>query len=460
MDRYRSRSLWLDQIDDSLNPRPALGGDRQVDVVVVGAGFTGLWTALYLKQLDPTIRVAIIERDIAGFGASGRNGGWASGLFATSFDAVANASSPGLAMALHRAMFDAIDEIQRQCNALGIDCNFHKGGTTSMARTELHAQRSRAAIKHEHSQGFTDDDVRWLDAEEASQRLHATNVLGAKYTPHCARIQPAKLARGLATAVENLGVEIYESTPALSIDGRRVVTPHGAIEADVVVRATEGYTPTLEGYKRELAPIYSLMVATEPLPQSVWDDIGLANYDTFTDGRHLIIYGQRTADNRFAFGGRGAPYHWGSAIRDEFERHDTTHAELPTILRGLFPAIGDAAFTHAWGGPLAAPRDWWSSVGFEPASGRAWAGGYLGDGVTTTNLAGRTLAELITETVSERTSLPWVDHQSRPWEPEPFRWLGINAMTALAAGMDAHETRTGRPSRWRQRVFNTFGNDH
>ena len=460
MDRYRTRSLWLDLIDDPLTPRPSLGTDIQVDVAIVGAGFTGLWTALYLMLADPTLRIAIVERDIAGFGASGRNGGWASGLFATSFDTIAAASSPGQAMALHRAMFDAVDEIQRQCATLGIDCDFHKGGTTKMARTTLQMQRLQHEVAHEHSQGFTDDDVRWLNADEARTRINATNVLGAAYTPHCARIQPAKLARGLAPAVEKLGVAMYESSPVLALGNKRVTTAHGSVAADVVIRATEGYTPTLPGHKRDLAPIYSLMVATEPLSDEVWNSIGLDGRDTFSDGRHLIIYGQRTADNRLAFGGRGAPYHWGSAIEDAFERHAKTHAELPAILRELFPSLGTTKFTHAWGGPLAAPRDWWSSVGFNRSTGDAWAGGYLGDGVTTTNLAGRTLADLITGADTDRVTFPWVNHVSRKWEPEPLRWLGVNGMTALANGMDAHEARTGKPSGWRQKAFGLFGSDH
>ena len=460
MDRYRSRSLWLDLIDDPLTPRPSLGDDVQVDVAIVGAGFTGLWTALYLKLADPALRVAVVERDIAGFGASGRNGGWASGLFATAFDTVASASSTAQAMALHRAMYDAIDEIQRQCIALNIDCDFHKGGTTTMARTPLQMRRLQADVDHEYGQGFTGDDVRWMDASEAQKRVNATSVLGAKYTPHCARIQPAKLARGLAAAVEELGVTIYENTAVTSTSNRRVITAHGTISANVVVQATEGYTPTLPGHKRDVVPIYSLMVATEPLSAEVWSAIGLDGLDTFTDGRNLIIYGQRTADDRLAFGGRGAPYHWGSAIKDEFERHPKTHGELPTILRELFPAIGEAKFTHAWGGPLAAPRDWWSSVGYNSATGHAWAGGYLGDGVTTTNLAGRTLADLITGADTERITFPWVNRVSRKWEPEPFRWMGVNAMTALANGMDAHETKTGKPSKWRQKAFGLFGSDH
>ena len=167
----------------------------------------------------------------------------------------------------------------------------------------------------------------------------------------------------------------------------RTAGRHGA-RADVVVRATEAWTPTLPGLHREIVPVYSLMVATEPLGDGFWAAAGLENRATFADHRHMIIYGQRTADGRIAFGGRGAPYHYGSSVRGSFDTEPAVHALLRRTLTELFPALEGARFTHAWGGPLGIPRDWHSSVGFDRGSGLAWAGGYVGDGVATTNLAG------------------------------------------------------------------------
>ena len=189
------------------------------------------------------------------------------------------------------------------------------------------------------------------------------------------------------------------------------------------------------------------MVATEPLPDDVWARIGLAQRETFSDLRHLIIYGQRTADGRLAFGGRGAPYHFGSRIRPEQDRDADVFAALHRVLVDLLPAVRGAAFTHAWGGPLGIARDWCASVGLDRATGLAWAGGYVGDGVSTTNLAGRTLADLVLERDSDLVRLPWVDHRSRRWEPEPLRWLGVSAALTMMGGADAEEARTGRPSR-------------
>jgi glycine/D-amino acid oxidase-like deaminating enzyme len=270
--------------------------------------------------------------------------------------------------------------------------------------------------------------------------------VGATFTPHCAAIHPARLVRGLARAVERRGVTIIERTPVEAVSEGRVETALGNLRADVIVRATEGYTPSLRGQRRSLAPVYSLMVATEPLPQSQWDRIGLDDRETFTDLRHLIIYGQRTSDGRLAFGGRGAPYHFGSRTQARFDRHPRVFAALRQTLVELFPCLRDVRFTHAWGGPLGIARDWFASVGFDQATGLAWAGGYVGDGVGTSNLAGRTLADLILGRATDLVSLPWVGHRSPSWEPEPLRWLGVNTGLQVMTAADREEGLTNHAS--------------
>jgi glycine/D-amino acid oxidase-like deaminating enzyme len=223
-----------------------------------------------------------------------------------------------------------------------------------------------------------------------------------------------------------------------------------------VVRATEGFTPTLPGAARSLVPLYSLMIATQPLPDAVWEQIGWSGRETVAAGGPMFVYAQRTRDGRIAFGGRGAPYHYGSRVRPAYDRDHRVHGRLRAALRELLPAAGEAPISHRWGGPLGVPRDWTPSVGLDRASGLAWAGGYVGDGVATANLAGRTLADLITGTDSGLCRLPLVQHRSRRWEPEPFRWLGINAALLLAASADASEQRRGRPARLRGRALATF----
>ncbi len=443
--RVRSRSLWLDTCGEDLTPRAALAGDVDCDVAVVGGGMTGLWTALHLRELDPSCRVVVIESEVCGFGASGRNGGWCSALFPTSLDSLAILAGREAAIAQHRAMIDTVAAVGADVVRLGIDCGWSLGGTLSVATSPSQVPRLRAYVEERVRWGFGDDD-RWLSPADMAERIRPVGGAGGGFTPHCAAVQPAKLVRGLARAVEAAGATIVESTRAASIAPGQVRTANGVVRASSVLRCTEGYTAQVPGQRRRILPLYSLMIATEPLPDDVWEQIGLAERETFTDGRHLLIYGQRTADGRMAFGGRGAPYHFGSKIADGFDRNDRVADDLTNTLRHLFPELADATITHHWGGPLGVPRDWSASVCFDRATGVGEAGGYVGDGVSTTHLAGATLADLVLGRNTDRTRLPWVGHRSRDWEPEPLRWVGVNAARALAAATDRREARTGRPA--------------
>jgi glycine/D-amino acid oxidase-like deaminating enzyme len=446
MTEYRSLSFWHDTVDDDLTPRPPLPGDLDADVAIVGAGLTGLWTAWSLLQAAPSTRVVLLEREIAGFGASGRNGGWCSALFPTSTAGLQAKHGLDAAVAMRRAMIDTVDEVGRATAAAGIDCDYVKGGTIVYARDAVQRRAAHADI--DATEGFGVDTLRWWDAD----RVGAAGALGATFDPACARLHPAKLVRGLARAVEAAGGRILEGTAVDSVEpaaaGRRAraVSRLGTVTADAVIVATEGYTPGLRGLRRRILPLYSLMIATEPLPDEIWHETGLQHGQTFSDYRHLLIYGQRTADNRFAFGGRGARYHWGSSIRPEYDRVPAVFEHLRRTLRELFPVIGDVEVTHTWGGPLGVPRDWHAGVGLDRGTGIGWAGGYVGDGLSTTNLAGRTLADLLLERNTDLVHLPWVGHRSPDWEPEPLRFIGANAGLVAMTAADAEERATGRAS--------------
>jgi glycine/D-amino acid oxidase-like deaminating enzyme len=352
-------------------------------------------------------------------------------------------------------MEETVEEVGRVVRSEPIECGFAKGGTVVLARTGVQLQRARDQVAAARARGVDEEDLRFLSAAEASTMVAATDVLGGTYTPHCAAVDPAALVRGLARAVERRGVTIYEQTEVDAIGSGGAETARGRVKAAIVVRATEGYTPTLQGEERTVVPVYSLMLATEPLTDQQWAEIGLTRRQTFSDGRHLIIYGQRTADGRFAFGGRGAPYHFGSSIRPEYDSHARVHAELKHVLDALFPVLRDVPVARTWGGALGVPRDWFASVGLDRAAKLAWAGGYVGDGVGAANLAGRTLADLIRGERTELTALPWVGHRSPKWEFEPFRWIGANLGLRVMDGADAEEARTGRPSR-RASLFGRF----
>jgi glycine/D-amino acid oxidase-like deaminating enzyme len=417
-------SFWLAGLP-AFGHREPLPGDRTVDVAIVGGGYTGLWTAYYLKALDPGLRIAVLEAEYCGFGASGRNGGWCSGLFPVSPGDLTERFGAGPAAAMYRALAGTVDEVGRVADAEGIDCRYAKGGTVTLARSAAQLRRAR------------EEPATFVDAAEAKRICGAEGVLGGNYSPDCAALDPARLVRGLAEVVERRGVAIYEGTRVLRLARGEVVTEQGTVRAEVVIRALEGYTPALAGQRRTLAPVYSLMIATEPLPAATWERIGLARRETFSDHRHLIVYGQRTADDRLAFGGRGAPYHYGSRVHGSYDRVPAVFAALRRALTEMF-AI-EPPIAHEWGGPLGIPRDWTPSVGL--VDGVGWGGGYVGDGVAAANLAGRTLADLIVGNQSDRTALPWVGHRSPRWEPEPLRWLGVNTVLQATRARDAWERR-------------------
>jgi len=447
MTDYRSRSMWLDGVPGELAPRAPLPGPIDVDVAVVGAGYTGLWTAYYLKKADPTLSVAVLEKEIAGFGASGRNGGWCHATFPGSRERAAKTHGRQAVIDQQRALHATVPEIARVVAVEHIDARLHIGGQLDLATTPVQLLRAREAVEYERSWGFGEDDYALLGAAEMRARLKVAGCLGGGYTPHGAAVDPARLARGLAEVVERLGAPIYERTPVTLLAPHRAETPFGAVTAEVVVRATEAFTPLLPGYERHVVPIYSLMIGTEPLPDSFWDEVGWSGHEVFGDFRHLIFYAMHTDDGRIAIGGRGAPYHFNSRLSEAFERVPAVQEHLRDLLRTLFPQIGDVRVTHTWGGAIAASRDWNSSVGLDKGTGLAWAGAYVGDGVATTNLAGRTLRDLILGEQSDLTGLPWVNHRSKVWEPEPFRWLGVNASLKAMASADDYEARTGRPAR-------------
>ncbi|MEP7193491.1 MAG: FAD-dependent oxidoreductase [Actinomycetota bacterium] len=438
-----SDPLWWDGELTAVR-RPALGADKTVDVCIVGAGYTGLWTAYYLLEADRSLNVLVLEAEHVGFGASGRNGGWVSALYPVGARVLTREHGEGATRDQYAALRDSVDEVGRVAGLESIECGFHKGGTLVVATSGAQATRSRAEVRDSEYWGT---GMTWLEAPAAADRLAVRGLRGATFNPNCARIQPFRLALGLARAVESRGGRIHERTRVTEVGDGRLRTDAGiVVRSRHMLRATEAWTARLPGHRRTVTPVYSLVVATAPLPKSVWDQIGLADAETFSEHRHVIVYGQRSMDDRIVFGGRGAPYHFGSGIKAGFDADAKVFGTLRRSLTELVPATEGVEFTHAWGGPLGIARDWHPGVGYDRTSGVGYAGGYVGDGVALTNLAGRTLADLVTHRDTPLTRLPWVQHRSRRWEPEPLRWLGVNAGLQLAALADREERLTGHPA--------------
>ncbi|WP_405797746.1 NAD(P)/FAD-dependent oxidoreductase [Streptomyces sp. NBC_01506] len=433
-------SFWYAQ-DGIPAPREPLPGDATADVCVVGGGYTGLWTAYYLKKAVPFLNITVLEGKFCGYGASGRNGGWL-------YNGIAGRDSYALkhgheaAVRLQQAMNDTVDEVVRVAADESIDADIHRGGVLEVAYTP--AQLARLKDFHTTEIAFGETDRTLHGARETAERVRVTGAVGSTWTPHGARLHPVKLLKGLAAAVEALGVTIHESTPVTEIKPKHAVTPYGTVRAPYILRCTEGFTAALKGRRRSWLPMNSSMIATEPLPAALWDTIGWEGREALGDMAHAYVYAQRTADDRIALGGRGVPYRYGSRTDNDGRTQPATIAALRDILVRFFPTTAGVRIDHAWSGVLGVPRDWCATVTLDRSTGLGWAGGYVGSGVATANLAARTLRDLIQQDSgqggpTDLTTLPWVNHKVRKWEPEPLRWLGVHTLYAAYRTADRQE---------------------
>jgi glycine/D-amino acid oxidase-like deaminating enzyme len=447
-------SFWFDAIGE-LPPAEAPPLPQQLDVAIVGAGYTGLWSAYYLKQRDPSLRIGVFEAERVGFGASGRNGGWCVGMAYGVEPLLANPQKRSRGIELARALFDTVDEVGRVCQAENIDAHYAKGGTLNVATIPFQAPRLQRHVEHMHEIGFGEDDYRWLPVDESRERLAMTPNHGAVHFKHCAAVQPARLVLGLADVVRRQGTTIHEATPVSAIEPGRLTTARGVVKAGSIIRATEGYTDTIAGQRRRIMPLYSMVTATEPLPAEVWRQIGLKERETFGDGRRIVLYGQRTLDDRLVLGGR-AGYYFGSKRRRSIPSDDPKVVRVKHLVTKLFPMLEGFRITHGWGGLMGVPRHWRPCVQWDANTRTGWAGGYVGEGVAASNLAGRAMADLVTGRRTALTQLPWINDVARRWEPEPLRFLGAKAIESFGDRADRDEFATGAPSKFWGGMFKRF----
>ena len=434
-------SFWYDDLGGIPVARPGLDGDTSADVCIIGAGYTGLWAAYYLKKAKPSLNIVILEQEFAGFGASGRNGGWLTGGFAWNHARYRATSSDAGVRAMVAAMNTTVDEVIRVAGIEGIDADIVR--TDEMMVAVNPAQLARVAAEVAHRRAWGEDGRVWqVGADEALARVRIPGTLGAMMVGGVARVQPAKLVRGLALAVERLGVRIAEGTRALDVTPGRVKTAVGTVSAPIILRATEGFTATLSGAKRDWLPLNSAQIVTAPLPPEIWAKIGWDGHEIVGDFANAYCYCQRTREGRITVGARGVPYKFGSGIDYRGTPDAETVARLTAILHRHFPDAREVPIDHAWCGVLGVPRDWCATVGLDRATGLGWAGGYVGVGVSTSNLAGRTLADLALGCDTDLVHLPWVNRKVRPWEPEPLRWLAVRAMYGLLNGADRREAQS------------------
>lgn len=445
---YKDVSFWLEDAGD-LDPRPPLEGDIDVDVAILGAGYTGLWAAYYLQELDPSLRIAIIEKEIAGYGPSGRNGGWCnSSMIGVSASELGRRYGKEATQRMFKVLRDTVDEIGAVAQREGIDINWRKAGVLRVAVGEAEVPSLHSRWEALKELGL-DDGCYLLDEAETKKRIAVNGAKGSVFDPHVAFHQPAKLVRGLARVVEARGARIYEQTEVLDVvtgSSAKFRTDRGDVRARTLVLAGEAYMTSLRGWRRKILPVYSLIALTEPLTDEQWERVGWENGECFSSHSLSVDYLSKTHDGRIVFGGRGAPYRFGSKVAPEFDRHEQTHDLLRSRLKSWFPQISEVRFTHAWGGPLAVTRDWMPSFIDDPAAGVVALYGYAGQGVAPSNLAGRMIAQSITgQKDSELFSLPLAKHKARSWEPEPFRWIGVRYVQSALAKLDRRSAATGRP---------------
>ena len=436
MERWGNVSLWMEQVSPNISARPSLQTNISADIAIIGGGFTGLWSAYYLKKQAPEKRIVLLEAETVGFGASGRNGGWLMGELANQDTLLAGLSDQDKHQA-HALIHGIPDEVANVLASEKIDCDYKKGGVLYVAaRYPEQLPRLKALHQHFQQEGYLDTDFQWLEKAQLDQQLNIESSQGALYSPHCARIQPAKLARGLADVLEAMGVEIYEQSKVLKWQPGLVTTKQGSVQCEWVIPAVEAYGHELKNaiipLKRYHLPVQSLIIATEPLSQEIWDSIGLEQGQVFSDFSRQVTYGQRTADNRMVFGARGG-YQFNGKLRTCFDLTDEEVNLRRDIMIELFPQLSKSKITHAWGGNLAMSRKFHPHVIKDLTHKFVTAGGYGGEGVGATNLAGRTIADLVLGKQSNHTRMPWVVASNtlkelRMWEREPIPYLGYKAV--------------------------------
>jgi glycine/D-amino acid oxidase-like deaminating enzyme len=437
---YEDVSFWLEDAGEALTPRPALQHSIDVDVAILGAGYSGLWTAYYLLRTNPGLRIAVVEREIAGYGASGRNGGWCSPRFPLSAGMMTTRYGVDTARAVLLALESAAQEMRAVCEQESIDARFRPAGTLTIARGAHQLPSLKASLAEYERLGLA-DRYHYLTPAEVAERARITDVHGGIYTPDGASLHPARLVRGLARAVEAHGGVIYEQTNVTGFHGAprsRLVTDVGEVRATkAIVLAGEAYLTRLHGLHRALLPVYSLICLTEPLTAAQWSTIGWQHGENISSMRNTVVYLTRTPDGRILFGSRGAPYAFGSQISDEQDRHAATVKLIQKSVVEWFPSLAGIRFTHAWGGPVGMPMDWTPSVRFDSGTRIGFAAGYTGMGVVLSNLAGQLLAGMIAGRTTGPESLPFVQRRSHDWIPEPLRWLVVRYMQGALQRIDS-----------------------
>ncbi len=424
---FQPKSHWMTTRE--YTPGPSLEGDTQVDVAIVGGGFTGLSTAFHLKKEEPGMRVALLENEVIGFGASGRNAGFNMTLFGLTLSITALRFGKAKAREAHIYMERAVDLLKDLVEELNLDCDYEHPGFLRVATSEKYKTRIQHEIEFAHKLGLT--GIEWIDKDQTREQVNSPMYLGAWWEPRCGILNPAKLSWSWAETIRPMGVEIYENTPVTEVkrgnQGISLVTPHGIVQANKVVLATNAWTHFFPKLKRKQVPAWTHIVITEPLTDAQYESIGWQNRQGIEDARNLVHYYRLTADNRIVMGGRDISLNKGLYDMDQ-DKNEETFQSLRNDVRELFPPLRDVHFTDAWGGPISVPLDMAPAIGYMGDKRVVYSLGCMGHGVSLTHLNGQTIRDLILENKTDLSDVFFVDRKTIPWPPDPFRTLGAKAI--------------------------------
>ncbi|HEV8339088.1 MAG TPA: FAD-binding oxidoreductase [bacterium] len=436
---FREKSFWLSQ--DPYEPTPPLQGPTRVDVAIVGGGFAGLSTAYFLRRAAPSLRVAVLEAGVVGYGGSGRNAGFAMTLFGLSLPMTVARFGRRRAMEAYRFMAGAVDHLQALIAEWGIACDLEPNGFLRVATSRTQLRH----LEHEHAlaQRMGIEDLAFLDASTVRQRVESPLYLGALFERRCALVNPARLTRGLKRIAQSAGAEIYEGTPVVALRRGarlRLDTPAGPVETDKVVLATNAFSAAFAPLRSKQVPIFTHIVLTEPLDQARLSPIGWHRREGIEDSRNLIHYYRLTADNRLLMGGGDAHYYYNSGLGRE--SRPATFAALEDYIGQVFPHLRGVRIGRRWGGPISGTLDMTPGIGTFRSDRRiSYALGCMGHGVSLMPMAGQIPRDLVLERDTDLTRLFFVNRRVPPLPPEPFRFLVARSILGFMRWQDRRDER-------------------
>ena len=435
MKDYSDKSFWL-AVYGPYTPNPPVKGDLKVDVAIIGGGFTGLSTAYHLRRDNPGMKVAVLEAEVVGYGASGRNGGFSMTLFGLEPAVTKALFGQQRTVEAHRYMERAVDYVDALVKEHKIQSDYWFPGFLRAATTPGYVKRIQHDLEILTSMGIT--GIEWIDAEKIRAEVDSPLFLGGWWEPRCGLLDPAKQARELKRIAIQSGAEVYEETPVTDIkrEGKFTLkTPSGAVTADKIVFATNAYSHLIPGLRSKQVPAFTHMVVTEPLTEKQLKTIGWKNRQGIEDARNLVHYFRLTIDNRIAMGGSDVSISYGRDM--ERDLNPRTFADLERDVVRLFPSLKGIQFTHRWGGPVSVPMDMAPAIGFLGDARAVYSLGCVGHGVSMTHLNGWTIADLLLERKSDLTDIWFVNRRMIPWPPEPLRLVASQAIRGYMRVEDA-----------------------